>query len=193
MEFLSVSIGCLRTAPRSHLIACVACLFALAGTRAFAQASTIEYSVKATYLYKFASFVEWPTGTFASAADPLVVCVAGVDPVGDLMDEAAKGQTAGGRAIVVVHLSAPTRESRCHILYVASQGSPAAAALDKVRGTPVLTVTDTAREPRAPGIINFVVQDNRVRFEIDQNAAAENHLAISSKLLNLAISVRSKP
>jgi hypothetical protein len=193
VEFLSVRTGRLAMAFQSRIVASVMCVLALAGTRAFAQSSTIEYPVKATYLYKFAPFVEWPPGTFAAPSDPLVLCIAGVDPVGELVDEAAKGQTVGGRAILVVHQWTPAREARCHILYVASRGLPAQAALDSVRGTPVLTVTDSAHDPRAQGIINFVVQDNRVRFEIDPNAAADNHLVISSKLLNLAVRVRPKP
>lgn len=185
--------GWFDIAARSRLLACIACLSALASERALAQSSTIEHAVKATYIYKFAPFVEWPAGAFVSPSDPLVLCIAGVDAVSQVVDEAVQGQMIGGHPISVLHLLTPDNDSRCHILYVASQGASAVAALDKVRGRPILTVTDTAREAQAHGIINFVVQDNRVRFEIDQNAAAENHLVISSKLLNLALRVRPKP
>ena len=68
-----------------------------------------------------------------------------------------------------------------------------AARLEAVRGTPVLTVTDAARDGGAQGIVNFVNVDNRVRFEIDLRSAAVNHLEISSKLLNVASRVRPKP
>ena len=180
-------------AYRSHFVASLLCVLALAGTRALAQSASVEYSVKATYLYKFAPFVEWPPGTFAAPGDPLVLCIAGVDPVGALVDEAARGQAIGGHPILVVHQRAQAGEPTCHILYVAARGALAQAALDRVRGTPVLSVTDAAQDARTQAIINFVVQDNRVRFEIDQNAADENHLVISSKLLNLAIRVRPKP
>jgi len=167
-------------------LATAAWLAALVPAVACAQSASVEYAVKATYLYKFAPFVEWPAGTFQSSADPLVLCVAGSDPVTGLVGDAVKGRVVGGRAIDVVRVSPAVHAARCHILYVALKGAAASAELEKVRGTPVLTVTDAASEARATGIVNFVVQDNRVRFEIDQRAAAENHVVISSKLLNLA-------
>lgn len=173
--------------------AAAAWLAALVPVIARAQSASVEYAVKATYLYKFAPFVEWPAGTFRSSADPLVICIAGSDPVADLVADAAQGQVVGGRSIDVVHLSPAAHDQRCHILYVALKGAAAAAELDRMRGRPVLTVTDSARDPRTAGIIDFVVQDNRVRFEIDQGAAAENHLVISSKLLNLASRVSPRP
>ena len=173
--------------------AAAAWLAALVPVIARAQSASVEYAVKATYLYKFAPFVEWPAGTFRSSADPLVICIAGSDPVADLVADAAQGQVVGGRSIDVVHLSPAAHDQRCHILYVALKGAAAAAELDRMRGRPVPTVTDSARDPRTAGIIDFVVQDNRVRFEIDQGAAAENHLVISSKLLNLASRVSPRP
>lgn len=177
---------------RLLLVAIAACLPALATTHARAQTPSVEYAVKATYLYKFAPFVEWPASAF-EPSESLVICVVGSDPVADLVDEAVKGQAVLGHPIDVMHLPASSTDARCHILYVALRGAAAAGALEHVRGKPVLTVTDAAHEPRATGIVNFVVQDNRVRFEIDLGAAAENHLVISSKLLNLASRVSPKP
>ena len=179
-------------AMRVLLVAAAACLSALAPSPARAQTPTVEYAVKATYLYKFAPFVEWPAAAL-NASEPLVICVVGNDAVADLVDEAVKGQAPGGHPIRVVHLPAAARDAHCHILYVALRGAAAASALGSVRGQPVLTVTDGARDPRATGIVNFVVLDNRVRFEIDQGAAADNHLVISSKLLSLATRVTPKP
>lgn len=179
-------------AVRLLLVAIAACLLSLAATHARAQTPSVEYAVKATYLYKFAPFIEWPAGAF-EPSDPLVICVVGSDPVADLVDEAVKGQAALGHPIEVMHPGASSPDARCHILYVALRGAAAARALERVRGKPVLTVTDAANELRATGIVNFVVQDNRVRFEIDLRAAAENHLVISSKLLNLASRVSPKP
>jgi hypothetical protein len=172
---------------------CVAFFAALCGMLApplAAQAPNVEYAVKATYLYKLAPFVDWPAGTFTGPADPLVICVAGEDEVADLVDEAVKGQSVGSHPIAVVHLAAGAT-TPCNILYLAERGNARAAMLERFRGMPVLTVTDNAAA--AHGIVNFVVQDNRVRFEIDLNAAAANHLTISSKLLNLAARVLPRP
>jgi hypothetical protein len=165
---------------------CAACV----SVSSRAQSPDVEYAVKATYLYKFAPFVEWPVGVFAAPAGPFVICVAGNDPVAALADEAVRGQRVGAHPIEVLHLPATGREAGCHVLYVAQRGNAGVTDLRAVRGKPVLTVTDDADD--AHGIINFVVRDNRVRFEIDQNAAAENNLVISSKLLNLAVRVRPK-
>jgi len=184
------SVG-VQSFVRRRLATVAACVLTLAAVSAPAQTPPLEYGVKATYLYKFAPFIEWPAGTFASASDPLVICVVGSDPVADLVDEAVKGQVISAHAIDVRHLEGSARGARCHILYIALRGPAAAGALDSVRGTPVLTVTDSARD--AGGIVNFVVQDNHVRFEINLHAAAENHLVISSKLLNLATRVSPKP
>ncbi|HET9764685.1 MAG TPA: YfiR family protein [Casimicrobiaceae bacterium] len=173
---------------RRWLLALTACAGAMvAAPPLFAQAGSVEYAVKATYLYKFAPFVEWPAGTFASPADPFVVCVVGRDAVADLADDAVGGQKIGSHGIVVRHMAAGNGDELCHIAYVALRGRSAAAALARLRGKPVLTVTDAAREAAERGIVNFAVRDNRVRFEIDQNAAAESRLVISSKLLNLAL------
>ena len=171
----------------SFVVAFAAAVSAL-GTSA--QDRAVEYAVKATFLYKFAAFVEWPAGAFTSAADPLVICVAGNDGVTALVDDAALGQTVDGHALVVTHLAPGARMPRCHILYVAETARPAMAALvDSVAGAPVLTVVDGSAAAGS-AVINFVVQGNRVRFDIDLKAAQRNRLAVSSKLLALAAAVR---
>jgi hypothetical protein len=157
-----------------------------------AQTRALEHAVKVSYLFKFSPFIEWPERSFESAADPLVLCVVGNDAVADLVDDAARTAGASGRPLVVKHLPASgVRDAKCHVMYLA-QGENAARVLDQVRGTPALTITDFAPDARLKGIVNFVVVDNRVRFEIDLQAAAENGISVSSKLLDLAIRVRPK-
>lgn len=157
----------------------VVALLLMAAAQARADGS-LEYAVKATYLYKFAPFVEWPATAFASADSPITICVSGTDPFGALLDRATADQRVDGRPIAVHHIASVTADSGCHILFI---GDSVSQALDAVRGQPVLTVTDDA--PGSHGIINFVIRDGKVRFEIDSDAAAQNHLVISSKLLNL--------
>ena len=152
----------------------------------------LEHAVKATFLYKFAAFIEWPPETFASATSPLVLCLLGSDPVSRLADEAAIGQTIDAHPVVVRHLADVSRGADCHVLYVASlQEETAAGRIERLRGMPILTVTDGAREGRA-GVVNFVIADNRVRFEVDLEAAALQRLTVSSKLLSLAVRVRPR-
>lgn len=178
--------GLLATAVAAASLAAAA----LCCAGAAAQEPTLEYAVKATYLYKFAPFVEWPGG---AAAGPLELCVVGDDPFGGLLDRAVADQAVGGRRIAVRRLELARSAEGCEILYLA--GSPAqsvAEALRALRGEPALTVTDAAADPASKGVIHFVVVDNRVRFEIDAEAAAASGLRISSKLLELAVTVRRR-
>jgi uncharacterized protein DUF4154 len=159
---------------------------------AVADPPSLEYAIKASYLYKFVPFVEWPGDAFPSPTSPVRLCIALYDPFGDIIDRAVAGQRIGDRPIVVERLAAVDRQSGCHILYLGGGAPAVVEILQGVRGTPVLTVTDGARDPAMKGIINFVTENNRVRFEIDDRAAAENGLVISSKLLSLAVSVQPR-
>jgi len=159
-----------------------------------AQDSSLEYPVKATYLYKLAPFVDWPSAAFASATAPLDICVVGNDPFGPILDRALAGQRIGERPLSVRRLDAADADADCHVMYVSGSAAQSAAqALEAVRGRHVLTVTDDAQRPGRKGVVHFVVQDNRVRFEIDDQAAAEQGLRVSSKLLSLASAVRRRP
>lgn len=154
-----------------------------------AQDRAMEYAVKATYLYKFAPFVEWPPRAFGSASSPLQLCVLGRDPFGATLDRAVSGQRVDGRPVAVRRLQRVDATSGCHILYLgASSSQTTPEALRAVLGSPTLTVADNRGEPGA--IIRFVVTGNRVRFDIDAAAAAANGVTISSKLLSLAMSMR---
>lgn len=156
---------------------------------------TLEYAVKATYLYKLAPFVQWPDSAFASPTSALVICVVGEDPFGALLDQAVADQAVAGRPIAVRRYEIIGSDSGCHVIYaVGSEAQTAADILAVVSGEPVLTVTDDAADDpsRAAGIVHFVISRNRVRFHIDDLAAARNGIVISSKLLTLALSVKSR-
>jgi len=163
-------------------------------SNALAQPS-LEYAIKAAYLYKLAAFVNWPPSSFETSSSPLRICVIGEDPFKTVLDQAVTGVVIAGRPVQVSRYDATQPNMGCQIAYVA--GSPTqsrADALKALRGEPVLTVTDQGRGPGEPatdqGIVNFVLTDNRVRFDIDQRAALEDHLALSGKLLSLALEVR---
>jgi len=174
------------------LAVCITALAQASQVTAAAPPESLEYAVKATFLYKFANFVNWPPAAFETPSSPVSLCVLGNDAVAAVVDQAAAGQMIGERPIAVRHLQAVSADSTCHILYVAVN-IPSAEAEDAVRGKPVLTVTDTSRATMGKSIVSFVVQDNRVRFDIDDAQAAESGLAISSKLLSLARTVRPRP
>lgn len=166
-----------------------AAVLSLATVGAAGAAGSLEAAVKATYLYKFVPFVEWPSAAFSSPTQPVVLCVLGGDPFGAVLDQAVRGQKVGARSIAVRRLTRAEKATGCHVLYLSAPRAPAAAeAIHSAHGAPVLTVTDQA--DGAGGIVNFVLRDNRVRFTINSRAAAENGLTISSKLLSLALDAR---
>ena len=167
-----------------------ACLagFSCAGLlHAEAAEPSLEYAVKAAYLAKFAPFIEWPESAFASPTAPLTICVAGADPFGADLDRAAQGQRDGDHPLAVRRMSAPEpAAASCQILFASGPSDMVAAALEKLKTQPVLTVTDS--DPR--GIISFVVVADHVRFDIDEAQADAAGLHISSKLLGLAHTVK---
>jgi hypothetical protein len=168
-------------------------LAALVPAPALAE-SELENGVKAAFLVRFGLYVEWPKAVFASPTSPLVLCIAGEDPFGEALDKAASEQRANDRPLVVRRVKAIGRDVGCHIAYLGGLEAQRPAQMAEVlRGSPVLTVSDAARGgATAAGIIHFVIHDNRVRFEIDDAAAARNGLAISSKLLGLALSAKHR-
>ena len=147
--------------------------------------TSLEYSVKANYLVRFAAFVEWPAQSFSDSRSPVVICVVGRDPFEGALDRAARAQTAYGRALVVRRPTTAAAAVGCHILYVGRGGG----ALVPAGPRPILLVSDAAVSSDR-GMIHFAVRDDRVRFHIDLQAASRSRLSISSRLLNLALSVR---
>ncbi len=152
------------------------------------------FAVKAAFPYKFEPFITWPADAFPAPESPFNLCVIGGDPFGSLLDRAVGGQQMAGHGIAVVRLSLLSRDAHCQMLYIAPAAAQAAHEIEAaVEGMPVLTITDSIGDASARGMINFVIADNRVRFEIDDAAAKRNGLQISSKLLSLAVSVRPAP
>lgn len=156
-------------------------------------AASVEYSVKAAYLAKFGIFVQWPKAAFDTPQSPVVLCIAGADPFGDVLDKMIEGQHVGDRPIVIRRLKVVSRNSGCTILYAGGSDQQSVdEALEAVRGTNVLTVTDAEPGGHVPAIVAFVIQDGRVRFTIDDQAAQQNGIVVSSHLMGLALSVKPR-
>jgi hypothetical protein len=167
----------------------VACLAAFGAALPFpAAAESLADAVKAAFLYKFASFVDWPTPLSGGAATSFDICVVGDDPLEGLLRRTVSGERIAGHPFALRHLDVATRDSGCEIMFIkGSAAQSLAQGLAVVEGSPVLTVTARAEGETPVGIINFVIRQNRVRFEIDQTAAERSGLRISSKLLSLAV------
>ena len=161
-----------------------------------AQDSNLEYAIKANYLYKFEPFVDWPPEVFETATSPLVICIAGRDPFGDLLDRTVANVTLGARHVRVQRLGNDERNPHCHIVFIGGPVATVKKWLAMLREKPMLTVTElnaaqTNSASTETGIINFVTANERVRFAIDNGAAARAGLVLSTKLLALATAVRS--
>jgi hypothetical protein len=182
-------LAALRPRIRTRLLRACIYLLPLIPNSVAADSSTLEDAVKATYLYKLPAFVSWPAA--ALPAGQFVLCVVGRGPFGSVLDHAIAGQTAQGRAVVIRRYQTISANPGCQLMYIAGSGEQSVAAvLALVRTDPVLTVTDGQSDDSPAGIINFVLQDGYVRFEVDPGAAAASHLAISSKLLAVAARIR---
>jgi hypothetical protein len=174
------------TGRRAALLSLV--VLVLSGA-ARADNASLEYAVKAAYVYKFAPFITWPATAFPLANGPINLCISGRDEVTKLLPQVAAGQQVNGHPLVVRALADGADPQGCQILYVANSPS-APQTLASATGKPVLTVVDGGT---AHGIVQFTVAQHHVRFDIDNGMATQDGLAISSKLLSLANTVTPTP
>lgn len=181
-----------RLMRKVHFIAaCLVCLSLIAAFPSHAQnadsSDSSEYLIKAGFTYNFAKLMEWPSGAFAQPDSPIVIGVLGADPFNGTLDQVLKGKQANGRTFEVKHLKWGADLKGCNILFVGDSEAPHLDELfHSIKGLPILTIGETPGFAQRGGIINFVVEDNRVRFEIDVDAAKQANINISSRLLSLA-------
>jgi|SRR5690242_4333354 YfiR/HmsC-like len=165
----------------------VACFLALAMTAAAQSARAPEYQVKAAFLYNFAKFVEWPAQALPGSSAPFRICVLGHDPFGDSLTSIVQGKSITGHPIAAMGLPSAAEVRSCHVLFIShSDPEILKPALERIRGLPILTVGESADFLPLGGMINFVLEEDRVRFEINLEAAERHHLKLSSKLLAVA-------
>ena len=153
-------------------------LCAAAGLRA--QEVSLEYQLKAAYLFNFVKFVEWPP---AAAAGPLVICVAGRNPFGGALAEILRDEFVNDRMLATRLISMP--ESGCHVVFLPT-GVVVTPYLRAAHDSPTLTVGESPEFIAEGGIVNFVAEQGKIRFQISPGAAMRADLRISSHLLRLA-------
>ncbi len=161
-------------------------LFA-ASTRATAEGDNQEHVVKAAFIYNFAKFVDWPNGALERPDSPIVIGIVGKDPFGQTIDRAIQGKSIGGRGLVVKRFAWDADLKGCQILFIGTSEKGKFGQLAGIlKGAPVLTIGESPGFAGHFGIINFIMEDGRVRFEINADAAKRARLNVSSKLLSLA-------
>jgi hypothetical protein len=166
--------------------ATILCFAALLSFAAAARADALpEYRIKAAFLYNFALFTEWP----AEVGSTLNLCVTGADPFGAELDP-LQGKSVGERTLAVLRKAAGAPLGDCQIVFVASTSmGTLPRVLESLRGRPVLTVTESVGAARQGAALNLAVEQNKVSFEANLQAARSAGLNLSSKLLRLATEV----
>lgn len=166
-----------------------AALVAVGLARVAAQPGPSAEEVKAAFLCSFSEFVEWP----GPASGTITIEIIGTDPFGRRLDETARARQ-GSRAIAIRRAHQLAAAGQREIAFIsASELADLDAVLAKLAGSPVLTVSDIPGFAARGGMIGFVLEDRRVRFEINLAAAERAGLRISSRLLNLARLVPDAP
>jgi uncharacterized protein DUF4154 len=159
-----------------------------------AQSDPAEYRVKAAFLFHFSQFVEWPPETFKDTSAPLIYCTIGEDPFYGALDQTLSGKTVGTRALRVQHLKLPQEAQSCQVLFIgAGEKKQQGEAMAMANGHPVLTVGESDHFAQEGGIIGFCLEENKIRFEINLDAAEKANLRISARLLALAKTVIGHP
>ncbi|SPE42612.1 conserved hypothetical protein [Candidatus Sulfopaludibacter sp. SbA3] len=171
--------GLLRFAAREIWLGSI--LLIAAHATLFAQ-SAGEYEIKAVFLYKFASFVQWPD----DGSGPLCIGVLGQDPFGTALEEAVRGKSINSRPFLVRRSRKAQDLEACQIVFIAVSESKQLRALLSHLQTAVLTVGDMPEFCESGGIIGFDLMDRRIRLRINLEAAQRARLQLSSKLLSLA-------
>jgi len=146
-----------------------------------------EYQIKAAFIYNFAQFTTWPDKAFANDDSPFVVAVIGQDPFNQALESACDGKTIAGHPMEVRHIDSPEQIVGCHLLFVPESEDDHLDDIFKVvADRPILTVGESPKFPWAGGTIRFLIEDHKMRFEINPDSAAKAALRISSKLMSLA-------
>ena len=165
----------------------VLCLGVAFASQAQGERVAGEYQVKAAYLYKFLGFVEWPQQAFEHAQSPFVIGVMGADALADELAQVVASRQANGRPAITRKLRAGEPITGLHMLFIGrSAASRAAALLAATKDLPLLIVTETEEAFAAGSAINFIVVDNKVRFDVALRANEPSAPKISSRLLGVA-------
>lgn len=152
-----------------------------------------EYKIKAAFLYNFAKFVDWPPQAFKTPHDPFLICVLGRNPFGDALKEVIRGKSIEGRPFEFRDVRNASEASGCQILFVGSEeGRRFHSILQGPKALGILTVGEAQGFAESGGVINFIRDDGHVHFEINVDAAEQEQLHISSKLLGLAEIVKKE-
>jgi len=155
------------------------------------EAKPTEYQIKAAFLFNFAKFIQWPPSAFSRPAAPLLIGILGENPFHDDLSRVVQSKSVDEHPISVVECHSTADAIHCHILFISSsERNRLPEIIRSLKGTCVLTVAEMDHFTENGGMINFFLDSTKIRFEINNDAAANAGLRISSKLLALAVHPR---
>lgn len=164
------------------------CLAALTFPARAQDTGPTEYQIKAAFLYNFVKFVQWPTQAYSTATSPIVIGVLGENVFGDDLEKAIRNKVIGNRPLQFKAFDSVEEVTNCHVLFInAPERSRIPQILAALRGRSILTVGESGRFMQEGGMINFIIVNRRVCFQINNPAARQAGLILSSDLLNLAV------
>ncbi len=174
---------------RAHIVS--AALAALATVVVCANSPAaeagLEYRVKAAFLYNFAKFVTWPAAAFPDGSAPVVFCIVGEDPFGDLLESTTKDRKVEGRNIEIRRVTADALLAGCHLVFLSgSDVGRTARVLQQAKSAGALAIGESDDFLGGGGMIRLLVEDGKVRFDVSTRATETVGLKVSSQLLKLA-------
>jgi hypothetical protein len=178
--------------------ALIALLFLLALTSPLSTAEstlplTREYQLKAAFLFNFTRFINWPPESTSNSPGSFYFCVTRLTPLGPALERFIQGKKVYGRKPELNYISNAHHLAGCHVLFVSqSEQQSIPGILHAVAGESVLTVGETKNFASRGGMIEFLIVANKLRFEINLQAARRARLEISSQLLKLAVIVHEE-
>jgi hypothetical protein len=150
-----------------------------------------EYDVKAAYLFNFSRFVEWPAQPAETGNDSFAICVLGRDPFGAALNTTIARESIAGKTVVAKQIVSPQDADHCRVLFISSsEDRRLKQILDALGKASILTVSDLPKFTERGGMVQFVLAENRVRFEVNSAITERAGLTLSSELLKVAVNVR---
>ncbi|MEY2407472.1 MAG: hypothetical protein QOF48_142 [Verrucomicrobiota bacterium] len=194
-EVMAHAVRCVIGGAAAKTLAFVTCLFAGApGTAAAEPPAAREYQLKAAFLYNFTKFVEFPAQSFSDAKAPIVIGVFGKSALSAELESAVKDRHVDGRSFVIKSLDQPGEVTQVHVVFICGGEIGRFSEIQHcLKGTGVLTVGDTDTFSKHGGMINFVMEGGKLRFDINNDSAEAAGIKLSAQLLKLARTVRHTP
>ncbi|HLX12988.1 MAG TPA: YfiR family protein [Bacteroidota bacterium] len=146
-----------------------------------------KYKLEAACLFNFLHFIDWPQNAFAAPNSPFCIGVVGENPFDGILEQIVAGESIDGRTIEVRQITKVEDAKRCNIIFFPeTQRDRCSAFLDALGGTTVITVSEFDQFTSLGGGINFYLENDKLRFEINVAAMQASQVQVSSKLLRLA-------